>query len=162
MVTTENRRCTGNTYSIMWGDRIYSKDRYKNESIKCTKDKHADEKIDDIDPILTASIYLDYGSIGRDPAYVADRMKTISNHMINLRKQYETKFGAIPNKSGKVTAGTFDKLLSIYENNQVYYQDKIEDGSISTEDAIKGLTDLECWFMMIIESKPKDKSEIEA
>jgi len=49
----------------------------------------------------------------------------------------------------------YEKALEVYENNQIYYLSQLEEGELSKEEVIKGLTDLECWFSQIIEPHPK-------
>lgn len=50
----------------------------------------------------------------------------------------------------------FEKALEIYENNQSYYLSQFEEEKgMPKEEIAKGLTDLECWFALIIEPHPK-------
>jgi len=53
----------------------------------------------------------------------------------------------------------FEKALETYENNQSYYvaqlEDKTEKTGMIESDIIEGLTDLECWFSLIIEPHPR-------
>lgn len=50
----------------------------------------------------------------------------------------------------------FEKALEIYENNQSYYLAQLENETGMTKsDIIEGLTDLECWFSLIIEPHPR-------
>lgn len=117
-----------------------------------------------IDPILTTTIYLDCTKPeDQDYNHVAQRMRTIANTIatnnMTLEKQYFTVLRPLINVSGRVTAAVFEEALSIYENNQVYYQDRIDDKTL-TMDAIKTeLTALEHWFAHIIEPKAIDDVE---
>lgn len=47
----------------------------------------------------------------------------------------------------------FEGLLDKYENNQSYYL--LEKDNLSREEVIKGLTDMEKWFVLLIEPHPK-------
>jgi hypothetical protein len=86
-------------------------------------------------------------------------MRAIAANTMTLQKQYCTVLRPLINVGGKVSVTVFEEALSIYENNQVYYQDRIDDHSISI-DAIKaGLTELERWFANIPEPKPVDDVE---
>lgn len=116
-----------------------------------------------IDPILTAAIYLDCTKPeDQDYNHVAERMRTIAVTTTTLHKQYTTTFRPLPNVSGRVPAVTFENALAVYENNQVYYQDRIDDRTLTTEAIKDGLNALEQWFGNIIEPKPRDDDDIEA
>lgn len=52
---------------------------------------------------------------------------------------------------GKVSDQAFEEALSVYENNQVFYQDTIDDKSLDIPTIKQRLTELEHWFMCIIE-----------
>jgi hypothetical protein len=113
-----------------------------------------------IDPILTASIYLDCTKPeDQDYNHVAQRMRTITANTSMLQKQYSTEFRPLINVSGKTSHSKFEEALLIYENNQVYYQDRIDDHTININDIRSGLSALEHWFMCIIEPKSKDDLE---
>src|SRR5690606_8472358 len=87
-------------------------------------------------------------------------MRSISEGTMNLQKQYVNYLRDIPVIRGTVSQDKFDDLLSIYENNQVYYQDKIEDKTMSHEEIAVKLTELEHWFLTITEPRPKDPEDI--
>lgn len=110
-----------------------------------------------IDPILTASIYLDCTK-PEDQAYdhVANKMRNITQNMITLQKQYTNVLKPLLNVSGRVSHSIFEEALSIYENNQVYYQDRIDDHSLDIPTIRARLTELEQWFMCIIEPRATD------
>ena len=83
-------------------------------------------------------------------------MRNITANTLLLQKQYSTQFKPLLNVSGKTTHAIFEDALSVYENNQVYYQDRIDDKTISMVDICAGLSALEHWFMSIIEPKSLD------
>lgn len=117
------------------------------------------------DPVMETAIYLDCNKSDREYGYVAQRMRNITSIISEsndklLQKQYANQYQQLPNITGKQNSEQFEKALSIYENNQVYYQDRIDDNNMSLEEIKAGLTKLEHWFIAIIEPKPTDKEEI--
>jgi len=105
-----------------------------------------------IDPLLTATIYLDCTRPeDQDYNHVANKMRSITESTTTLQKQYINELKALPAISGNVSHDVFEYALSIYENNQVYYQDRIDDCKLDTETIKQKLTELEHWFMCIIE-----------
>lgn len=113
-----------------------------------------------IDPILTTAIYLDCTKPeDQDYNHVAQRMRTITENTITLQKQYLNVFKPLMNVTGRVSQGVFDEALSIYENNQVFYQDRIDDKTLDIQAIRDGLTSLEYWFACIIEPKAYDDIE---
>lgn len=113
-----------------------------------------------IDPILTAAIYLDCTK-PEDQNYnhVAERMRKITANTISLQKQYITTFRPLPQIVGRVTPTVFEDALAVYENNQVYYQDRIDDKTMSRDDIRAALTSLEQWFACIIEPRPREDAD---
>ena len=114
--------------------------------------------IDDHNPLINAAIYLDCTKPeDRDYNFVSNRMKTISAATLDFNAKYKNTCRPLPNVTGRVTPKTFEELLSIYENNQVYYQDCLDNITMFSIDTIrKGLTELEQWFICIIEPKSTD------
>lgn len=110
-----------------------------------------------IDPLLTASVYFD--SSDQDNKDVANKMRSIANNTLSLQKQYYNELKPIPNITGKVSRKLFDEALQIYENNQVYYQDRIDEDDMDKPTISKYLTELEHWFMCIIEPRVPDDVE---
>jgi len=109
------------------------------------------------DPLFTATIYLDCTKPeDRDYNYVALKMRSITQNTISLQKQYINELRPLVDASGCVSHSAFDRLLSIYENNQVYYQDRIDDNGLDIPTIKARLTELEHWFMCIIEPKSED------
>jgi hypothetical protein len=109
------------------------------------------------DPLLSATIFLDCTKPeDRDYNYVSERMRKITANTINLQKQYSTELKLLTNAIGRVSNMIFEESLSIYENNQVYYQDRLDDQKIDIDSINLGLTTLEHWFMCIIEPRPRD------
>lgn len=113
-----------------------------------------------IDPIFTASIYLDCTKPeDQDYNHVAERMRTITANTVMLQKQYSTELRPLINVSGRTSYSLFEEALLIYENNQVYYQDRIDDHTLDILEIRSGLTTLEHWFMSIIEPKSQDDED---
>ena len=114
-----------------------------------------------IDPILNATIYLDCTrSEDQDYKHVASKMRTISENTLTLHRQYKNHLKPLINVSGLVSSNIFEDALLIYENNQVYYQDRIDDHCIDLPTIKICLTKLEHWFLCIIE--PKDNDDVAA
>jgi hypothetical protein len=113
-----------------------------------------------IDPLLTTTIYLDCTKPSdQDYNHVSQRMRDITANTLTLQKQYSTTLRPLINVIGKVSHETFEDALSVYENNQVYYQDRIDDKVVDIETVKICLTQLEHWFACIIEPEPVDDIE---
>jgi len=123
----------------------------RRQSIK----KLVKEQDEEIDPIINATIILDCTkSEDRPYDYVSNRMKSIIAMTASLKGYHKHQLMPCPDIFGPVNYKDFDTLLSIYENNQVYYQDCL-DNNLLTEDQIKHeLSKLEFWFICIIEPHP--------
>lgn len=131
----------------------------RNLKLKVIDDETGDNKID---PLLKATIYLDLSKPeDKDYNHVANKMRSITNSTISLQKQYSNELRELPKVYGKVTHKIFENALSVYENNQVFYQDKIDDKSLDMSFIKEKLTELEYWFMCIIEPAPRVKNEEE-
>jgi len=131
----------------------------RNLKLKVIDDETGDVKID---ALLKATIYLDLTKPeDKDYNYVANKMRSITNNTISLQKQYSNELQELPKIYGKVTHKTFEKALSVYENNQVFYQDKIDDKTLDINVIKERLTELEHWFMCVIEPVPTMKNEEE-
>lgn len=110
--------------------------------------------------IIIGDMFLDQkNSKGRDYHYVANNMRVISAQTNDLRKRYATKFRPLIKTKGKVTLDKFTQALEIYENNQVYFQDCIDDKTLTQEEIYDGLTKLEYWFICIIEPRNYDEED---
>jgi hypothetical protein len=119
----------------------------------------------EVDPMLKATIILDCTkSEDRPYDYVAKRMRSITSITSSLKSYYKNVYKECPKIQGYVNHDQYEELLSIYENNQVYYQDCIESGSLGESTLKSKLSELEYWFLCIIEPKPQedDKDEIES
>jgi hypothetical protein len=105
------------------------------------------------DYILIGDIFLDQkNSKGRDYNFVAQNMRNIALQTNNLRSLYANKFKPFDkNIKGKVTLEEYEELLEIYENNQVYYQDCIQNSTLTYDQLCIYLTELEYWFICIVE-----------
>lgn len=106
---------------------------------------------EEIDPMLMANIYINSYDNGRTNDQIAQNMKNISTSIKSLRDQYTMKLKTLTNTEGLVKQEDFDKALSIYENNQVYYQECIDRCLLTKKELEEGLSNLEYWFMAIIE-----------
>ena len=116
--------------------------------------------IEEQDPLMNATIYLDVGhNDDRGYTYVSDHMRSIAATTSDLQKRYATQYRPLPKIQGRVTAVQFEDLLNIYENNQVFYQDRLDDKQVGLVDVEHGLTQLEHWFMRIIEPVPTNDFE---
>lgn len=116
--------------------------------------------VEEQDPLLNATIYLDVGHNNeRGYTYVSDHMRSIAATTSDLQKRYATQYRLLPKIQGRVTPVQFEDLLNIYENNQVFYQDRIDDKQVALVDIEHGLTQLEYWFMRIIEPVPTNDVE---
>jgi len=79
-------------------------------------------------------------------------MRNIALQTNNLRLLYANKFRPYDkNIKGKVSLEEYEELLEIYENDQVYYQDCIENGNLTYDELCIYLTELEYWFICITE-----------
>ena len=118
---------------------------------------------DDDSSLLRASIYLDCSKSGdKDYNHVANKMRSITQNTIALQSKYKNELKTLPDVRGRVSAHVFDNLLSLYENNQVYYQERIDDHSLDKSTISSLLTQLEHWFICIIEPRPRIADDIEA
>lgn len=109
------------------------------------------------DPVFSKAVYIRPGVSSEG---TAQHMKSLTNALAETRKGFHNVEKSLISVKGKVSLEIFKEALHIYENNQVYYQDCIDDKSIPLQEVITRLRDLEYWFMMIIE--PRDPSEPEA
>jgi hypothetical protein len=82
-------------------------------------------------------------------------MRSIAQATTQARASLQNELQPILDVKGKVTPKVFEQALQIYENNQVYYQDRIEAGDLEIGQISQHLTELEFWFIQIIEPKPR-------
>lgn len=85
------------------------------------------------------------------------------NRISTIQKQIQSTFIWINpiNVTGIVPQNIFDEALSIYENNQVYYQECSDRNLIDDNSLRDGLTKLEHWFCCIIEPNPINSNEVD-
>ena len=104
------------------------------------------------DSLLNLSMYLDL-TPPEDYGYyhVSDKMQSLIQCTRSLHKQYTNEYKAVPEIYGIVDKDLFECALLIYENNQVWFQDAIDNCSIDDNTINKYLSALEQWFMCIIE-----------
>ena len=113
--------------------------------------------IDEVDPLMSTAIYL---NADKESGYnkVSEQMRKITAGIKSLQVKGSTKILALPIAQGYVPHSVFEEMLLIYENNQVYYMDRIDDG-ICIDEIKAGLTSLEHWFSCIIEPRPNNTSQ---
>lgn len=102
----------------------------------------------DTNPMLDTKIITEWNK-KRD--YVPDRMRALSEFLLDVNKQYKTELKPVPTLTGMVSPGDFEDLLNLYENNQVYYQEHLNNKTMCIADIEKYLTELEHWFIKVIE-----------
>lgn len=112
---------------------------------------------EEIDPMVMANIYINSYENNRDNNYVNQNMKNISTSIRSLRSNYTMKIKPLTNDEGLVKQSNFDDCLSIYENNQVYYQECIDHCTLTKKELVEGLTALEYWFILIVEPPQQDE-----
>jgi len=112
----------------------------------CNKINTFEEKFN---PVLNASIYLDFSD--REYDYVSKKMKNINSITASYHNKFVTKLLDIPAIKGNLTIEDFEELLNIYENNQVYYQECMDNKILDIETIKNKLTELEHWFIFIQE-----------
>jgi len=88
---------------------------------------------------------------------VKEKNFSIREGIKSIQKDLKNTFRECPKLSGLVTQEQFEQCLDIYENNQVYYQQKFEDHVIDEETFKKKISVLEEWFICIIEPKPNTR-----
>lgn len=122
-----------------------------------------DENDGSDDYILIGDIFLDQkNSKGRDYNFVSQNMRNISLQTNNLRLLYANKFKPFnKNIKGKVSLEEYEELLEIYENNQVYYQDCIQNETSTYDQLCIDLTELEYWFICIVEPYDYDEYDLD-
>lgn len=135
-----------------------------NYSLKPLEKYLINERTDyenDYDYIAIGDIYLDQkNSKGKDYNYVSRHMQELSQQTHSLRRQYANKFRDYDlNWKGRVNKKIFDEALEIYENNQVYFQDCIEESTVEYEELCEQLTKMEYWFIAIIEPYSYDEDD---
>ncbi len=116
------------------------------------------EETEDVNPIAHATMYIDTS----DTTYitVADKMKSITRQTLYNRHLHYNVLMKLPNiQPGKVTKRKFDELLSVYENNQVYYQDEFDANHLTQDEFAAALTSLEYWFILYIEPKVQGETQ---
>lgn len=140
--------------------RQIQKGNYNNMREK-EKEKGSERDIDEsFDALLKATVYIDLDKDYEKYDFMAQKMRSIASGTLNLQKHFRNELKELVQISGYVNEECFEKVLEIYENNQVFYQEKLEDGEMSVDMAKEKLTELERWFVCIIEPKPKSNSEV--
>lgn len=110
-------------------------------------------EIIEVDPLLTASIYFDLREHNKK---VTEKAKRIRKHIREVNGFESSNVDLIPLK-GQVNRKEFKAALEIYERNQVYYSDCLDNQHLSLDEISEGLVILETWFCLIISPKPINK-----
>lgn len=115
-----------------------------------------------IDPLLSATIYLDFsGPEKRGYKYVTEHMKQLSTNISEVQNNMTNEYRELKQFNGLVNQCEFDEALEIYENNQAYYTEMMIKRLMPISEIYQKLNELEKWFILIIEPKPKGKEEYE-
>lgn len=114
---------------------------------------------DEIDPMVMANIYINSYDNNRNNNHVNQNMKNISTSIKSLRSHYTMKMKVLTNDEGLVKQNNFEDCLSIYENNQVYYQECIDHCTLTKKELVDGLSALEYWFICIVEPPQQDEAK---
>ena len=102
-----------------------------------------------INPVANATIFIDKSI--RAHNYVPEKMRYLSNTIRELQRTIRTNYIKLPKiEKSKITKKRYEELLNIYETNQLYYQEEIDEHG-ATEEIIEGLNMLEEWFIGIDE-----------
>ncbi len=107
---------------------------------------------DEDDPLFSTDIYLDLTKQeDRDYNYVSKRMQEISSAVQqNSRNTRLVRLLEVPYQvRGAVDKETFRSMLNIYENNQVFYQDSMDDETMDHDKICNCLRELEKWFVNV-------------
>lgn len=109
---------------------------------------------------LNATVYFDHTKPGDEKYDLGQKMKQISSTVQQLHSTLRTEYRQVPAVHGFVTVAQFEDALAAYENNQVYFQERIEKRDMLEVEIRKGLFELEQWFICIIEPKPRSSEEL--
>jgi hypothetical protein len=83
-------------------------------------------------------------------------MQKVSQVVTSFSRRHQNILQDCPKIIGVVSPEKFEELLLIYENNQMYYQDQLEDKTQEIALIRENLTILEHWFLLIIEPQPRN------
>jgi len=106
---------------------------------------------EEIDTMGLSDIHFQVGGGKEEVAQVANHMRSLVEVTSSFANFYQTTYKALPAIQGLVSKEQFEDALAIYENNQVYYQECIDNQTISQEDITQGLVQLEQWFVALVE-----------
>jgi hypothetical protein len=108
-----------------------------------------------------STVVMDYDDISIPLGYRDEERKQVATHMRSLAeitshfgKRHRTKYLGLPDAPLIATVEQFNEYLLIYENNQVYYQEQLEEPQADQVILGAGLVALERWFAAIQE--PED------
>jgi hypothetical protein len=111
-----------------------------------------------VDSFYKMGVFMDYDT-SKPSSLVAEKMKSITNGIEQLHKNHSNVLKPLLGFEGLVDQAYFDQALAVYENNQVYYQERLENKTIDPNYAKRCLTDLEWWFMRIIEPMQNEEHQ---
>lgn len=90
---------------------------------------------------------------------IASHMRSLIAASTSFARCHQTSYKNLLPFMGMVNITQFNEALAVYENNQVYYQECIDDQSLSVQEITDGLIALEQWFAGIIEPAGCDNAE---
>jgi len=112
------------------------------------------------DSFLQATVFFDHTKPG-EPGYdLGSKMRAISSTISQLHSKLQTEYRRMPAAYGIVNLEQFDETLAAYENNQVYFQERLDKKDMIEEEIKRGLTELEHFFMCVIEPRPNNADDI--
>lgn len=116
-----------------------------------------------IDPIIKTPFYFkNKNADPKEQKIVSKKMRKISENIINMSYDYINELLVVPFDVTEVKdINNFNKMLELYENNQNFYAEKLENHDITKEELSKELTILEEWFCNIVEPKPKNSYDVD-
>lgn len=139
-----------------------------------------------LDPILAMPVYWNAESKFGDLREVISQGREMSKKIKQSQPAYEGSLFSLIRIRGRTTSAIYERCRDIYENNQDYYSDlaeKLGDQVITTEVPFpdftasttkliptysshrlsfpEAVTELEKWFALILEPRPRHSDEIE-
>jgi len=105
-----------------------------------------------------SSIQFPVGHRKEEGSSVAAHMRSLMNVTNSFANCYHTTYKNLLPFKGHVDQQQFNEALAVYESNQVYYQECIDNQSLTTEEITVGLVELERWFAAIMEPLSNDNA----
>lgn len=114
-----------------------------------------EEEDDDLgivkDPVLAADVYFGRPHNGREALPMCDTIAKINTAVPQLMFldqdpcMYTNRY---------LTQDIFNRLLTLYENNQMIYSDTLD-----TQETVTALNNLEAWFIQVVEPVPTTREK---